>query len=492
MKSINIISLTQAHNSLTQSEYANFIKYYGIDISDDEVSDLTVLSANIYEIIKHSQVFNSFYIGYKIQHISKEFDLLRFGDNYTVNIELKRSSTEEKIKKQLIRNRYYLSHINRVVHNLSFVVETNTLYKLNVSNEIEIIDFNELVQLLIGQQLKDVDNPDLLFNPSDYLVSPFNSTRKFLNKLYFLTGQQEKIKGSIIKKINATTQSFMTINGGPGTGKTLLTYDVVKDLKDRKNTLIVHCGQLNNGHATLISEGWNIIPIKNLRHQDVSSFDIIVVDETQRIYANQLDKLILDAQNGNVDCIFSYDVHQTLSRSENSDDIDQKISALPNIQKFQLSDKIRTNKEIASFIKLLFNNRRNDIKFTDHGNVDFDYFSNIEDVRNYLGLISDNGWEVLKWTPSQYNTEHHESYSDTQSQTAHTVIGQEFDNVAVVIDRFFSYDDSGKLTYNALTYYDSVKMLFQNITRTRKKLKLIIISNNQVLERCLSIMGQPE
>ncbi|WP_284307234.1 DNA/RNA helicase domain-containing protein [Shewanella glacialipiscicola] len=359
-------------------------------------------------------------------------------------------------------------------------------------SELETIGFSELVQLLIGQQLKNIDNPDLLFNPSDYLVSPFNSTSKFLNELYFLTGQQETIKGSVIKNINATTQSFMTINGGPGTGKTLLTYDIVKDLKDRKNTLIVHCGQLNNGHATLISEGWNIIPIKYLTQQDVSSFDIVVVDETQRIYANQLDKLILDAQNGNIDCIFSYDVQQTLSRTENSDDIDQKISALPNIQKYQLSDKIRTNKEIASFIKLLFNNRRSDINFTDRGNVDFDYFSNVEDVRNYLSLISDNGWEVLKWTPSQYNTEHHESYSDAQSKTAHTVIGQEFDNVAVVIDRFFSYDDSGKLTYNARTYYDSVKMLFQNITRTRKKLKLIIVSNNQVLERCLSIMGHPE
>lgn len=492
MKSINIISLIQAHNTLSKQEYENFIKYYDIDISDNEVCDLTALSANIYEIIQYSQLFNAFYVGYKIQHISKEFDLLRFGDNYTVNIELKRSSTQEKIKKQLIRNRYYLSHINKVVHNLSFVVETNTLYKLNASDELEVIDFNELVKLLIGQQLKDIDNPDSLFNPSDYLVSPFNSTSKFLNNLYFLTGQQETIKASIIKKLESPTQNFMTINGGPGTGKTLLTYDIVKDLKDKKNTLIVHCGQLNNGHKTLISEGWNIIPIKDLRHQNVSSFDIIVVDETQRIFTNQLNKLISDAQAGNVDCIFSYDVQQTLSRSEKSDDIDQRISALTNVKKYPLSDKIRTNKEIASFIKLLFNNRRNDIKFTDRGNVDFDYFSSVEDVRNYISLISDNGWEVLKWTPSQYNTEHHESYSDIHSQTAHTVIGQEFDNVAVVIDQFFSYNDSGNLIYNSRTYYDSVKMLFQNITRTRKKLKLIIVSNKQVLNRCLSIMGQPE
>lgn len=489
MKSINILSLVQAHSTLKRTEYINFINHYGIDTSDDEVCDLTALSSNIYEVIKYSQVFNNFYIGYKIQHISKEFDLLRFGDNYIVNIELKRTSTADKIKKQLIRNKYYLSHINKVIHNLSFVVESNTLYKLNIRNELESIDFNELAQLLLGQKLKDLDDPDTLFNPSDYLVSPFNSTRKFLNGLYFLTGQQENIKTSIIEDINSSAQRFMTINGGAGTGKTLLTYDIIKNIKHRKNTLIVHCGQLNNGHSTLISNGWNIIPIKNLKHQDLSSIDIIVVDETQRIYKNQLEKLILDAQTHNVDCIFSYDVQQTLSKSENSKDIDKTISDLPNVKKHALSDKIRTNKEISSFIKLLFNNKRNDVEFTDRGNVNFDYFTNIDDVKSYLHHISNDGWEVLKWTPSQYRNEYHESYSGGVSQTAHAVIGQEFDNVAVVIDQFFSYDDSGVLVYKANTYYDSVKMLFQNITRTRKKLKLIIIANNTVLNRCLSIMS---
>lgn len=489
MKSINILSLIQAYSTLDTLEYKKYINYYGINISDDEVRDLTTLSNNIYRECHYSSVFNDFYIGYEIQHISKEFDLLKFGDNYILNIELKRSSTEEKIKKQLTRNRYYLSHINKVVHNLCYIVETNLLYRLNIRHEIEIISFNDLVQLLIGQQLMNIDNPDWLFNPSDYLVSPFNSTRKFLSGTYFLTGQQEEIKNNIIVNVNAATQSFMTINGGPGTGKTLLTYDVVKVLKGSKNTLIIHCGQLNHGHYTLVSERWNIIPIKDLKNQDLSSFSLIIVDEAQRLYPAQLDKLISDSQSYNIDCIFSYDIQQTLSRTETPTDIDNKINSLPNVNKYRLSDKIRTNKEIASFIKLLFNNRRNDLEFKDCGNVSFEYFSNIEDVKSYIGLISNDGWEVLKWTPSQYRSEHHESYSNDQSKTAHSVIGQEFDNVAVVIDMYFSYDESGMLTYKAGTYYDSVKMLFQNITRTRKKLKLIIIQNKNILSRCLSIMN---
>lgn len=489
MKSINILSLVQAYSALSPSEYDAYIKHYGIDIKNNEVDDLKHLAANMYEILPFVNIFDVFYVGYKIQHISKEFDLLRFGDNYILNIELKNSSAEERIKTQLVRNKYYLSHINKVIHNFTFVVQANTLYKLNSKNEIEVVDFELLTQLLTNQNIMKFDNPDMLFNPSDYLVSPFNSTDKFINNQYFLTGQQEAIKNHVLTKIYNSASAFISINGGPGTGKTLLTYDIVKWIKHTKNTLIVHCGQLNEGHNRLIQFGWNIIPIKNFRNYDLTGLDLIVIDETQRIYATQLDQLIVDAKVNNIDCIFSYDKQQTLSSSESRMDIEGKINSIGGVVKFKLSDKIRTNKEIASFIKLIFNNQRNDVVFSNCGNVDFDYFTDLTTVKNYIRLISNDGWEVLKLTPSQYNTEHHVSYSDVYSKTSHAVIGQEFDNVAVVIDEYFSYDSAGLLNYNSRTYYDSVKMLFQNITRTRKRLKLIIIGNKQVLNRCLSILN---
>ena len=82
------------------------------------------------------------------QEISKEFDLLRFGDNYIINIEIKNESTEEKIKKQLTRNRYYLHHINKVIHNFCFIAKTKTLYKLNSSDDIEVVTLDSLIQIL--------------------------------------------------------------------------------------------------------------------------------------------------------------------------------------------------------------------------------------------------------------------------------------------------------------------------------------------------------
>ncbi|MGM0951341.1 MAG: DNA/RNA helicase domain-containing protein [Pseudomonadota bacterium] len=488
MKSINLLSLSQAHDSLDSDEYKSFREHYEIDIEDDELDDVKILINEMLSVLSFVNIFNDFYVGYKIQHISKEFDLLRFGSNYIVNIEVKNKSTEEKIKKQLTRNRYYLHHINKVIHNYCFVSTSKTLYQLGASGDVEIVTLESLVQMLTGQNLIKLDSPDVLFNPSDYLVSPFNSTTKFLAGQYFLTGQQESIKSKIVKNISGSSPSFVSLTGGAGTGKTLLTYDIVKSLKPTMQTIVVHCGQLNEGHQKLINSGWNIVSIRDFRSYDLTSVGLVVVDETQRIRPNQFDNLVLEASSKNTHCIFSYDRQQTLSRSESRTNIEAKIDAIGGAYRYSLSDKIRTNKEIANFIKVLFDNKRNNITVSNCGNIDFDYFTDSSNVKNYISLISGEGWEVLRLTPSQYSNEHHESYSQLFSKNSHRVIGQEFDNVAVVIDQYFSYGADGKLIYNSQTYYDSVKMLFQNITRTRKKLKLIIIGNRQILNRCLSVM----
>ncbi|WP_085899836.1 DNA/RNA helicase domain-containing protein [Kiloniella majae] len=488
MKSINLLSLAQAHDSLGLSEFSSFTDYYGVGINNHEIDDLKVLINEMLTLLSFVNIFNDFYVGYKIQHISKEFDLLRFGDNYIINVEIKSESTEEKIKKQLIRNQYYLSHINKVIHNFCFVTKTKTLYQLNYSGGLDVVHLNSLVQLLTSQNLVKLESPDSLFNPSDYLVSPFNSTSKFVNDQYFLTGNQENIKGRIIADVSTGTSAFISLTGGPGTGKTLLTYDIVKSVRSSLRTVIVHCGQLNEGHLRLKQLGWNIVSIRDFKDYDFTTIDLVVVDETQRIYANQLDKLIGDAASTNTHCVFSYDKQQTLHSSESRVDVEGKIDATGSTTKYKLSEKIRTNKEIANFIKVLFNNKRNNISVSNCANIDFDYFTDSSNVKNYLTLIASEGWEVLRLTPSRYNTEHHESYAQVSSQNSHRVIGQEFDNVAVVIDEYFSYASSGRLIYNSRTYYDTVKMLFQNVTRTRKKLKLIIIGNLQVLSRCLSVL----
>lgn len=155
---------------------------------------------------------------------------------------------------------------------------------------------------------------------------------------------------------------------------------------------------------------------------------------------------------------------------------------------YKLTEKIRTNKEIATFIKALFNNKKS-AEVTSKDNIEINYFKKIDDAKCFIDSLNTKEWEIIRFTPSQYDNEHHEKYFDTSKKSSHGVIGQEFDNVVVVIDKFFYYNDKGEMKYKAKTYYHAAKMLFQNITRTRIRLNIVIIDNNEVLDRCVSVLA---
>lgn len=490
MKSINILSLVQTYSSLQQESYANFLNYYAIKIRNEEVVDLTLLVSILGLQTSNKNIFNQFYVGYQIPQIGKEFDLLRFGKNCIINLELKKTSTKEKILKQLKRNKYYLSFIEKEIHNFCFQSDTKELFYLSDDNQLKNANFLYLVKLLEDQKIDSITNIDNLFNPSNYLVSPFNSTEKFIKDEYFLTLQQEKFKKEILNTFEETsTANFISITGSAGTGKTLLTYDIAKELMViGKRALIIHCGLLNSGQLALNDEhGWKIIPIKQYISHELAGYDVVVVDEAQRIYPNQLNKIVEKIQSVNGNCIFAYDKLQTLATWEEKRNIDDYINNINSIVTYKLTEKIRTNKEIALFMKALFNSKSG-IKLSSKDNIELNYFKSIDDAKDYLGTLDNQEWEILHFTPSQYHKEHHEKYSDSSHKTSHRVIGQEFENVVITIDNFFSYDENGKLIYIGNTYYDAAKMLFQNITRTRKRLNIVIVDNIKLLDRCVSVL----
>lgn len=490
LKRVNIQSFLQAKDSLSEDGFSEFLKHYVIEIKDGEIEDLRSLSNALKDIGCNIDVFDGFYLGYKIPQISKEFDLLRFGQKYIINIELKSNTTEEKIKKQLIRNKYYLKFLGKQVYGFTFVSENQELYILLDDDQLAKTKVEYLAKLLANQEKDDTVFPDALFNTSDYLVSPFNSTNRFLANEYFLTNQQEEIKNQIIQTLGSPKAAkFISITGSAGTGKTLLTYDIAKYLFNNKWTyLIIHCGQLNEGHFELKKNGWSITTIKNYNSYDISNYDLVIIDEAQRIHPNQLNKIIENTISSKCCCMFSHDKLQTLSNREKVEDVSSKIGSINQISQYKLSDKIRTNKEIAAFIKMLFNNKRS-VPIANNGNIEINYFNAIEDAKNYLVTLDENIWEILRFTPSQYENEHHEKYSDITKSTSHKVIGQEFDGVAVTIDQYFTYAEDGSLIYRAGSYYDPPKMLFQNITRARKKLNIVIIANEELLKRCFSILS---
>ena len=196
---------------------------------------------------KNIALFDKFFIGYSIPQIGKEFDLLRIDKETVVNIEIKKKSTKEKIIAQLSKNKYYLNFLKRNTYCCTYVSDEKKLYTLYDTENLEEVDLTQLLNMLASQSVAKINNLDIYFNPSNYLVSPFNSTQEFINGAYFLTTHQERIENEILKQLKLSGYSILSIKGGAGTGKTLLTYDIAKKVLRKKEVLVIHCGQLNKG-----------------------------------------------------------------------------------------------------------------------------------------------------------------------------------------------------------------------------------------------------
>ena len=188
MKPTNLISAFQDSRHLMNVKFGQRVAPY--KISDNEA---TVLGSFCDLLNKYDcpfDVFDGYYIGYSINQISKEFDLLRFSEDLVINIELKQElnlSYEEKIEKilkQQSKNFYYLKALQKNIFIFTYV-ENDGLYEYdNLLNETNKISCEELIDILKNQNFDINIDPNKLFIPSNYLVSPFNMKR-FLDGEYF-------------------------------------------------------------------------------------------------------------------------------------------------------------------------------------------------------------------------------------------------------------------------------------------------------------------
>ncbi|QHA38767.1 DUF2075 domain-containing protein (plasmid) [Rossellomorea marisflavi] len=496
MRPINIFSLVSSHRKLSSSVFQSYIKHFGIKIKTDEIEDLEIMIRLMIKKYKDLDMLSNFYVGYTINQIGKEFDLLRFGDNNIINIELKRESSEDKILAQLKKNNYYLEFLGKKIKHYTFVSSEEKLYFLSKDFNLEEVSIEVLLEDLIEQKTVDIQDVNLLFDPSNYLVSPFNSTNAFLEGKYFLTEHQVSIKNSIVKLSNGLSPSYVMVEGNAGTGKTLLIYDIAKDyISLEKDVLILHCGSLNDGHKKLKNDyGWKIIQSMSHAPYNFNDYELIIFDEIQRVPKegrNGIKTLLEKTEQTNAKYIFSFDPMQTLSSQEIQNNIPMHIKESIDTKHFKLTEKIRTNKEIASFIKNLFNLENKSKIKQKYPNVELSYFTKSTPIKKQLSSLSDQGWKVINFTPSNYHYYPYDDYIKPNSESAHNVVGQEYDKVVAVIDKHFYYDSTHSLStkgYSKTPYYHPTKMLFQIVTRARKKLHLVILDNPKVLEECLNIL----
>lgn len=470
------------------------ITYFAVgQCKKHELEDIKTLCSVMQNHSKELQIFENYYVGYKIPQIGKEFDLLKIGSNAVVNIELKHEEIkEDKIVKQLQRNYYYLSAIRDNVYCYSFIANKEKFYY-----------YDDKLQQIVSATIKDVlrtiqtiddvsDHPDNLFQPSRYLVSPFNNTIEFLNEQYFLTDHQEGIKKKIITNIDR--HKIFSISGNAGTGKTLLTYDIARTLiNNNYKTIVIHCAQLNDGIRELNNGGMEIISIKDfntkLKNNDMK-YDIVIFDESQRI-CNEIDKIFEQLDKRIL--IFSHDVNQKLNSVNKAEEVVEKINQKATRDFcFTLTNKIRHNRELHSFTKKLFNFSKlkdDNLSMQDYKNISIFCTEDLKEAKQYIEYLQDKNWKYIYHSTSLYNNEKLDNVRFNSDISAHQAIGQEYDNVVVAITEDFYYTQDNRLQYGAKFYYHPIETLFQAITRTKKELMIVTINNREVYQKCIDIIS---
>lgn len=495
MRSINLLAHTFTWSNINLEEMEIYSKhemlYKKSNLRENEENDLKEFVKKLHTSFRSADIdiFNGFFYNFTIPQISKEFDLLRINEDSVINIELKNYSTQDKILKQLSRSRYFLSFLNRKCFLYCYIVNNDTLYELNENDELKVVEMDKLVQRLQNQKNVLLDHIETFFDVSNYLISPFNKTSDFIKNNYFLNGQQELFKDKILEKIDGSSSyELLSLSGSAGSGKSLLIYDIAKDLIERERKVnIIHCGILNDGHKKLIREyGWQITIAKDYKKIDFMDSDIIIIDEGQRIYCEQLKYIINKIIGLNKVCIFCHDPVQILSNAErNSGSLD--LVEKYKTDTYKLSGKIRSNMEIVYFIDSLFKTRNKHNE--EYNNIIFQYCKNYKQAKFVIKGLVANDWKFINFTPCTYRYEDFECLNEFNEGVAHTVIGQEYDNVVCIIDKKFYYEDNMLKSKGWLSDKNGEKMLYQGLTRARKKLYLIIIDNKEIFNRCLNIVN---
>ena len=433
-------------------------------------------------------VYDGWFYSFTIPQVGKEFDLLRITGDSVVNLELKSQAVDEsRIEKQLIQNRYYLGHLKKEIFSFTLVKDEFCNLKLfRYENGLRNSSFAELLQVLDLERSLITDNIEEMFDPCVYLVSPINTPDRFLRGEYFLNTQQSHIKKEILRR----GYGLFGIKGSAGTGKTLLLYDIALELGKTRKTCVVHSGILSDGHNYLArnEDAFTVISAKSICQDTFSYYEAICIDETQRLFTDDLDR-VLEAFDGGTakTCVFSYDYQQSLSIKEIQRNNPQRLNGLDDFTEYALTDKIRTNDEISSFIRTMLRLYDRPKKRISYDRIDVVYANDRKELDAILRLYTVKGYQYIKSASSRYIENHADFYP--YAANSQLVIGQEFDQVIVVMDKNFEYDENGELTAKEHPDPDYLfqRLFYQNITRARKRLCLAVFDNPELLKCLLGI-----
>lgn len=482
MKSLSIYTLTrnQSIEHISKLERQLSGRKFPLKIRTWEWGSMRALAA---QLEMHMQEVYSlrFFYSFQIPRLGKEFDLLQIKDNYIVNIELKSGVvSDQAIRKQLIQNRYYLSVLGRPIQSYTYISSQNRLVRLTHHDHIVDAGWERLCEDLQKEGTNYEGNIEDLFRAELYLISPITDPVRFLKKEYFLTSQQRDIEKKILRDIYAKRSGCFWFSGIPGTGKTLLLYDIAMKLSVRHRICMVHCEE--NG------EKWRILHERLQRIDFLADEQIrieerkagtqiplekyrgILVDEAHLLSKDKIERLLELSKEQPV--IFSSDSEDVISTEEMDKENIKKLENQTDIKVFRLTNRIRTNAELSTFIQNMMhlpprmNSRGYPHIFVVYANDDVE-------AENLLSDYIKQGYQWIEIEESEMQ----EAQADLKIQAV-----RDMDKIVLLLDERYYYDEEGYLRAACFMKNGSsyVRKIFHRLNHAKESIALVVKKNEKV------------
>ena len=454
MKSISIYAITRNQNieCLQKLERQLSGRTYFLKMREWELESMKAL---VRELEVHMQDVHAlrFFYSFQVPRLGKEFDLLQIKDDQIVNIELKSGKvSDEAVRKQLLQNRYYLSVQGKMIQSYTYISSQERLVRLNNHDHIVEADWDQLC-LALQRQSKDYEGDiEDLFQAEMYLFSPVTEPERFLNKEYFLTSQQKDIERRILDKIRKVKYGYFWFSGLPGTGKTLLLYDIAMKLSVHQKVCMIHCGETGKEWKILHDRLLRIAFLSDSQLEecpDLKEYSAILVDEAHLLSVKELHRILELSEKHPV--IFSGDDEDMISDEEMDRTMLREIEHLPDIQSFHLTNRIRTNAELSSFIQNMM------------------HLPEKRMVRYYPHI------QVV--------------YANDDEEAGILLKGYQNQLVFIIDERYY-YDEKGYLREQRQKQQEptAVRMLFHRLNEAREEFAIIVKGNEAVYEVLLDLL----
>ena len=499
MKSVSVYAITRQQNmeQLQKLERQLSGREHFLRLREWELDSMRSL---VKQLELHMQKVSAlrFFYSFQIPRLGKEFDLIQIKDEHIVNIELKSGAvSDEMIKKQLIQNRYYLSVLTRPIYSYTYISSENRLVRLTNHDHIVEADWESLCDIL-GRDSRDYQGDiEELFKAEYYLISPLTDPVKFLNKEYFLTSQQRDIRRQILRKIRAEHSGYFLFTGLPGTGKTLLLYDIAMELSDRRKVCMIHCSEAGKKWEILHERLHRIDFLSDSRLLDdgkdiFAEYSAVLVDEAHLLSVEKLRFILKCA--GDRPVIFSSDSEDMISPYELDRGNLHVIEGLQGIQIFRLTNRIRTNAELSSFIQNIMHipaGRR----LKEYPHIEVVYANDDGEAANLLEDYRARGYWYKADGGNSYgsrgmdgngNTEDDPNEDDRNAEPSGGV-----DSLVVVMDDHYYYDEEGYL--RSLEVKDranvfNVRSLFHYLNQAKEILAIVVKGNPEVYAGLMNVL----